>query len=368
MLECQMQDRRKTVVSGRDRFVGKRFGELLLTAGMILHVAVCDGVAVYAVTAAEPDAGVSRNGDCAVQTVMPNPGTMLDGAELCAEFYYYRDTLDAAGQQAYDLIRAGILQRKEKVRMTVFVHRDDIADIYKKVIYDGPELFWAEAGGARYTCNRQGRVTAIYPHYNAMAQDIADYRAKLEEAAAEALADMWSLSTDVEKAKYAHDWLTYHVAYDASAVDCQTAYSALVNRRTVCGGYAHGFQYLMQQAGIPCAYVVGYALGGYHAWNVVKLDDAYYAVDVTWDDPLGAAPGEFCYRYFNLTDQEIAADHIRAEISVPIPAAQGTACSYQNAFGGNAPGTDFDAIAGVMPERMKREDDGVPVGDLAPWH
>ena len=75
-------------------------------------------------------------------------------------------------------------------------------------------------------------------------------------------------------------------------------------------------------------------------------------MDVTWDDPLGAPPEKYSYRYFNLTDQALASDHVRTEISAPIPVAVGTACSYQNAFGGNAYGTDFDAIVGVMPEQV----------------
>jgi hypothetical protein len=119
----------------------------------------------------------------------------------------------------------------------------------------------------------------------------------------------------------------------------------------------------MQKMGIPCAYVLGYALGGYHAWNIVQLDGEYYAMDVTWDDPLGAAPNQFYYNYFNITDQEISSDHIRSDVSVQIPAALGTACSYQNAFGGNAYGTDFAAIVGVMPEKIAAVGSGGAAGN-----
>jgi hypothetical protein len=43
---------------------------------------------------------------------------------------------------------------------------------------------------------------------------------------------------------------------------------------------------------------------------------------------------------------------VRAETSASIPEATGTSCNYQNAFGGKAYGTDFDAIVGVMPEKV----------------
>ena len=304
---------------------------------------------------AELDANPDKSIDRAVEPIKPMPDTMLDGTALGDEFYYYRSTLNDTMKQAYDLIRAGMLEGKEKIKMTVPVAKEDMFSLYKAIVFDSPEMFWAETNGAKYAYNNQGHVTYFYPGYNDLVKDIAGNTAKLEAATTEALADMWSLPTDVEKAKYAHDWLTYHITYDMNASYHQTSYSSLVNHASVCAGYAHGFQYLMQQMGIPCAYVLGYALGGYHAWNVVLLDGEHYAMDVTWDDPLGAAPGKFYYSYFNITDQKISTDHIRSDESASIPVAKGTACSYQNAFGGNAYGTDFDAIVGVLPEKVTGE-------------
>jgi predicted small lipoprotein YifL len=309
------------------------------------------------------DENPDRDIDRAVEPIKPVPDLMLDGTALGEEFYYYRSTLDPTLQQGYDLLRAGILEGKSKIQMTVPVSVNDIFNLYKAVLYDSPELFWCEVNGARYSYNNKGHVTYLMPGYNDLAKDIPGNTAKLEAALSEALADIWSLPTDAEKAKYAHDYLTHHVNYDLNASYNQTAYSSLVNHASVCAGYAHGFQYLMQQVGIPCAYVLGYAMGGYHAWNVVKLDGEHYAMDVTWDDPLGAAPGKFYYNYFNITDQKIGADHIRADASVIIPAATGTACSFQNAFGGTAYGTDFEAIVGVMPEKIPAESGGSAAED-----
>ena len=102
----------------------------------------------------------------------------------------------------------------------------------------------------------------------------------------------------------------------------QSAYSALVNGRTVCAGYARAFQYLLQQMDIPCYYCTGYA-GEAHAWNIVALDDGYYNVDVTWDDSDGGR-----YDYFNKTDTDYADSHIRQELSVYLPPCNGSV--YRN--------------------------------------
>ena len=102
----------------------------------------------------------------------------------------------------------------------------------------------------------------------------------------------------------------------------QSVYSALVNGKTVCAGYARAFQYLLQQLGIPCYYCTGYA-GEAHAWNIVALDDGYYNVDVTWDDSDGGR-----YDYFNKTDTDYADSHIRQELSVYLPPCNGSV--YRN--------------------------------------
>ena len=60
---------------------------------------------------------------------------------------------------------------------------------------------------------------------------------------------------------------------------------------------------------IPTYYVTGYS-SGEHAWNIVKLDDGYYNVDVTWDDKNGIS-----YSYFNLTDNDISSTHKRRGLS-----------------------------------------------------
>jgi len=302
--------------------------------------------------AAAMDENPDRTIDRAVEPIRPVPAQMLDGTPLSTDLYHYRSLLDTTAQQAYDLLRAGMLKGEKKIKMTVPIKTGDIFDIYKKILYDSPELFWVQTGGMRYWHNKKDEVTFLEPGYNDLVNDIEGNTAKLEAAAAEALADIWSLPTQAEKAKYAHDYLTHSITYTFDCPYDQTAYSALVNGQSVCAGYSHAFQYLMQKMGIPCTYVLGYAAGGYHAWNLVQLDGEYYAMDVTWDDPLGSPPDRYKYNYFNLTEQAMSADHVRAGVSAALPVASGTACSFPNAFGGTAYGTDFASIVGTMPEKV----------------
>ena len=55
----------------------------------------------------------------------------------------------------------------------------------------------------------------------------------------------------------------------------------LFKGKAVCGGYAEAFQEFMHELGIECRAVVGWI----HEWNQVKLDDGWYWIDCTWNDP-----------------------------------------------------------------------------------
>lgn len=64
-----------------------------------------------------------------------------------------------------------------------------------------------------------------------------------------------------------------------------TAYGALKNGCAVCEGYACAAKLLLNGYGIECDIQIGECLGGGgHAWNLVKLDNKWYQMDVTWND------------------------------------------------------------------------------------
>ena len=110
--------------------------------------------------------------------------------------------------------------------------------------------------------------------------------------------------SDYEKELAVHDWIIGRAEYDWSHSDRSlTPLGLLQDGTAICLGYASTFQLLMDLLGIECITVVGASFGSSedHAWNMVKLDGAWYCVDVTWDDPGGG--GQAIHRYFNVTSQ-----------------------------------------------------------------
>lgn len=115
--------------------------------------------------------------------------------------------------------------------------------------------------------------------------------------------------SDYKKIKYLHDWMIDNLNYDTTynKANIYNIYGALKNGTTVCEGYARSFKYILDGLGIPCVLVSGIATNSNnetesHAWNYVKLDGKWYAIDLTWDDPImtngGTLSDELRYQYF----------------------------------------------------------------------
>lgn len=127
--------------------------------------------------------------------------------------------------------------------------------------------------------------------------------------------------SDFEKVKAIHDYIVLNTAYDYENYlndtipeVSGTAYGVLVKGTGVCGGYADTMKYLLQKLNIECYYVIGTVdsikkRDDNHAWNIVKIDNKYYHIDSTWDDPAPNIEGHVRHKYFLLTDEQISKDH-----------------------------------------------------------
>jgi len=226
--------------------------------------------------------------------------------------YPYYGMLDDTEQEIYKQIFANACATKSTFTPVKQIGTEGVKRAFEAVLNDHPELFYMESAySVKYELS--GNVVEINLSYYTIVNDLAAAKDKFNSAANSIAAGAQSLESDYEKEKYVHNALVANVMYDDTAAMNQSAYSALVNGRTVCAGYARANQYILQKLGIPCYYCAGYS-GRDHAWNIVKLDDGYYNVDVTWDD---TAPPS--YDYFNRTDYDLISSHIRRGMSVGLP-------------------------------------------------
>jgi hypothetical protein len=120
-----------------------------------------------------------------------------------------------------------------------------------------------------------------------------------------------SLSGDIyNQIKQVHNYLIDTIDYDSESDSdlSHGIYGALVNKSAVCDGYTKAFKFILDNLGISCVEVCGIAQNSSgdtesHAWNDVLINGKWYAIDVTWDDPIiiggyGVLTDQLRYTYF----------------------------------------------------------------------
>lgn len=207
--------------------------------------------------------------------------------------FYYQQLSSEEEKQVYQEILQGIQANTEDIYLHC-TDADRANNIFQNVLDDHPEIFWCD-GNALATAYSESLVTEAYVLFNpTYIYDQNEKEAKqqeLETAAQECLNQIPAGASEYDKIKFVYEYLINTVEYDWSSPDNQNIYSALVEKASVCAGYAKSTQYLLEKSGIFCTYVIGTAtdFSGNtedHAWNIVKCNDAYYFVDTTWGDPI----------------------------------------------------------------------------------
>lgn len=124
----------------------------------------------------------------------------------------------------------------------------------------------------------------------------------------------------IEQIKIVHDYLIDTVEYDIDAgSNIYNIYGTLIDKRAVCEGYARAFKYILDDLEIPTVIACGLAKNSAgitetHAWNYVQLENGeWYAIDVTWDDPVIIGSGKINdnikYQYFLRGANKFFEDH-----------------------------------------------------------
>lgn len=242
--------------------------------------------------------------------------------------YYGRGALaelenSAALLYAYDQIATGVENTTAEISVYNGSNKISVAELQTVMAAyrgDYAHHFWL---GNRYGYSQNSTtVLCVSPEYLMTGTALTVMKNTFEAAADKVLSGITPDMTEYEKELYLHDTLAQMITYDEST-NAHNAYGALVEGIAVCEGYAEAFQYLLHRAGIQSFIVTGSA-GGPHAWNMVRIDGAYYHVDLTWDDQ-----GETIYHeYFNITDRQIQVDHAADTMAYTLPACTATDAFY----------------------------------------
>lgn len=290
------------------------------------------------------------------------------------EYDYYHQLNDPQ-KLLYSAVLQAAANGDESVILSDFPIKDlkeNMSAVGDAIENDHPEYFWFKSvRRASYYPSETGlsdvEFTMGYYSYKTDFFDEAKKQRELMDAV-EAMADRARAhSEDVyQQLLFVHDTIIESVIYDHDALAeykntihnpsseyIFSAYGCLVNKKTVCAGYAKAFQLVLEALDVPASYACGYAGGGRHAWNLVYLNGENYLVDVTWDD-YDMEKERPSYNYAFITDEMLALTHT-PDYSFDLPVCDDLTFQYYRYMGRYDEKYDYATARSILSSQVKNK-------------
>ena len=124
--------------------------------------------------------------------------------------------------------------------------------------------------------------------------------------------EIWNNNMSLEdKIKEAHNYIINHSKYDKDRSDnnvvkyhSDTAYGTLLEGYSLCGGYTDAMEIFLDDLHLKNFRISSEN----HVWNAVMIDNMWYHLDLTWDDPITTDGSDILeYNFFLITTDELIA-------------------------------------------------------------
>lgn len=234
------------------------------------------------------------------------------------KYKYYYEQLDNNAKEIYKAIENNV----EKIKSGTYVIdipgevgkiletengqetlNKEFQSAWDAIIMDDVELFFIDVSKVtleiRTTTYSRGKTykLSMKPNSGTYLEDNFESEEKVNTAISQvrSMRDQFisKLSgNEYEKIVQLNDLLIENLEYgNEYGNNAYNIYGALLQRNCVCEGYAETFKYIMDALNIPCILVIGTAENSdgnneNHEWNYVKINNNWYAMDVTWNDPI----------------------------------------------------------------------------------
>lgn len=184
------------------------------------------------------------------------------------------------------IISDAIQRQLPCVTLRTDTHLDDVRRVIRVYMRQHPEVFWFS-----HQYRLDEAIHTLYFKYNFTPQKKDFYVGEIDKAVEHLFQpDKLKHLSDLEKVAYVYKWIVNNTTYNEYSSFNQTIYSVLINRNSVCTGYAKTAQYLLEMIGVHSELVFGKfhadkSDGGRHGWNIVKIDGDWYHIDFCLADP-----------------------------------------------------------------------------------
>lgn len=228
---------------------------------------------------------------------------------------YYYNFLTDDQKKIYASIANGVKNFQEEfvIRDYIAGDKDNFANEVNIAIEsftnDHPEVFYLKSQYSSYVLSSfNGNIGYVKLNYTELnKEEIQSKIDKMNEKINSYIIGLDGLS-EYEKEIKIHDKLSYDVEYsklEELPRAYHTAEGTLLENIGVCDSFSKALQLIYNKAGIDSIIVLGSLDNSAHAWNLVKIEDDWYHVDLTSSHSIYDETGIVNHAYFNLTTDEI---------------------------------------------------------------
>ena len=225
---------------------------------------------------------------------------------MIADRYYY-SKMNSREKYIYEALHDAIINGRKSATVEGSVDADMVTEIYFSIVLDNPHLYYLgrEISIVRYS--GADERTLIEPSYTLSREIIRDFNGRIERGVNDLISSLKLAEVSDQEAVRRLD-----ERKEGRLISAHSVIGIFSKQCAVCDGISKTVKLVLNCLNIPCIVVAGQSAfeedNGSHAWNIVKIGQIAYHLDMTWDINL-SRKGDISYEYFLISDREAARDH-----------------------------------------------------------
>lgn len=245
-----------------------------------------------------------------------------DLVEINDSFYYNKLTDNQ--KIIYTCIANGVKDLNIDINLKGYEYENDtilsqdVEEALYKFLLDHPEVFYINE---KYTiCTNTSilgnRINLKFEYMVSSKEELNNKISEIDKEIDIIFSNINENMSDFEKELILHDYVANNTEYysyenlEDIPRECHNIYGTLIDKKAVCDGFAKTMKLLLDKNNIENIIVTGSLKKESHAWNMIKLNNEWYNLDLTSNKSIKTEEKDYTiHSYFNITDDLIYKTH-----------------------------------------------------------
>ncbi len=244
---------------------------------------------------------------------------------------HYYNLLNHQEQKAYEQIYTSLMMCLPDARFPKMEYMScDFGKVFRYINLEHPELYFVDF--VRFQASHSMLECVIKFSYLFEKSEVNRISMEISRKCKEIISKFnYSTASEYEKETFIHDYLTKNICYDHEALNhsvdsfkslyAHSIADVFLDGKAVCDGISKAFLFLAKKIGLSAIVVTGTAAlptgSGPHAWNIVRVENENYHLDVTADLTGSSNAPIPLNRYFNVNDSQMRTNHSWNDYETP---------------------------------------------------